>query len=109
MILSCISMGIFYFYDYENISFQHLIYTMLLELIQLSHSIIMCNDYIYSHQTGWTSLILEFLHLVSTVLFSCNLNSVKLMKVKSPYHLILCPGNLPVSFALFMENANTKN
>lgn len=35
MILSCIFMGIFYFYDYENISFQHLMYTMLLELIQL--------------------------------------------------------------------------
>lgn len=35
MILSCIFMGIFQFYDYENISFQHLMYTMLLELIQL--------------------------------------------------------------------------
>lgn len=35
MNLSCIFMGIFHFYDYENTSFRHLIYTMLLELIQL--------------------------------------------------------------------------
>lgn len=70
---------------------------------------IMCNGYIYSHQTGWTSLVLEFLHLVSTVLFSCNLNSVKLVKVKSPYHLILCSGILPVSFATSFENATTEN
>lgn len=70
---------------------------------------IKCNGYIYSHQTGWTSLVLEFLHLVSTVLFSCNLNSVKLVKVRSPYHLILCPGILPVSFATSFANATTEN